>query len=60
MTLARNVGIFCYVEWGLIHLAACGIYMKHTWGQNDGSGLPALYPAIMAGASDARLDDLPV
>ena len=52
MTLARNVGIFCYVEWGLIHLAACSIYMKHTW-QNDGSGLPSLYPAIFGGASDA-------
>jgi hypothetical protein len=55
-TLARNVGIFCYVEWGLIHLAACSIYMKHTW-QNDGSGLPSLYPAIFGGASDAIVAD---
>ena len=51
MGILRNIGIFCYVEWGLIHIAAFVIFMMHSR-DNDATGLKELYPAIYGGASD--------
>ena len=51
MGLVRNIGMFCYVEWGLIHIAAFVLFTMHSRA-NDGSGLNELYPAIYGAASD--------
>ena len=52
MGLARGLGCFCYVEWGLIHVAACGLFVTGSMA-NDGSGLGEMYTMVMGGASEA-------
>jgi len=52
MGLLKGLGIACFVEWGAIHLAACGLFVTGAQA-TDGSGLGEMFASVLGGASEA-------
>ena len=62
LSTAAKVGIFCYVEWAIIHVAACGLIMINTL-DNSSAKVGQMYVAVLgyftaAGAGKYSVDEL--
>ena len=61
LSTAAKVGIFCYVEWAIIHVAACGLIMINTL-DNSSAKVGQMYVAVLgyftaAGAGNVSVDE---
>lgn len=53
LSFAAKLGVVCYVEWGLAHIAAMALILKEAW-NNDASGMGDVHMKLLMGASDSK------
>ena len=56
LSFAATLGVACYVEWGLAHIAAMALILKDAW-NNDASGMGNVHVKLLMGASQSKRDD---